>query len=82
MLHHWQFFKIIFKDLFIWEIESTHVGEKERTSSRLPVEHGAICRAWSHNPDLTTWAKTKQAQAPQPTEPPQMPQYFFKYYAL
>lgn len=33
--------------------------EKERNASRLPVERGAWYRAWSHDPEIRAWAKTK-----------------------
>jgi len=34
-------------------------GEEERFSSRLHVEHRAWRRAWSHDHETTTWAKSK-----------------------
>ena len=36
-------------------------GEGERLSRRLPTEHGARCRAPSHNPETMTRAEIKRA---------------------
>ena len=44
-----------FKD-FIWERKSMSRG-RDRRRSRLPAEHGPPCGAWSHDPDILTWAQ-------------------------
>ena len=54
------FFKSIY--LFIWERARMGgaEGEGERSSSWLCTEHGARWGAWSNNPEIRTWAKTKR----------------------
>ena len=52
-------------DLFIWEKEGERENkgegqrEREKISSRFSTQLGAWQRAWSHDPEIMTWAKTK-----------------------
>ena len=47
--------------LFVLETESTggRGRKKERNLTRLHIEQGAWCGAWSHDTETLTWAKTK-----------------------
>ena len=69
------FLKNIFKKIFIyfreWERDNTsrRGRGRERISSRLCTEHWAWCRAWSRNPQITTWAETKSQWLNQPQQP-------------
>ena len=73
---NWDIFKyvmcdfIFLKDLLIWEWERVQrgrtEGEGERIPSRLCTEHRVQYRAWSHNPELRTWAKANGQMLNQP----------------
>lgn len=47
--------------LFIWERvgENRRGGAEGENHKRLPPEDRAWCRAWSHHPEMMTWAKIK-----------------------
>ena len=47
---------------------------RERISSRFPAEHEAQDKAWSHNPEIMTWARIK-SQRPTPLSHPCTPIY-------
>ena len=73
--------KTTFKDLLIWERESTSGRtEGERISSRLCARHRAWCGAQSHDPEITTWVETK-SQMPNELHHPDAPKnnYMFSF---
>ena len=51
-----------FLKISLREWESAHMqqgGQRETISSRHHAESRAWCGAWSHHPEITTWAETK-----------------------
>ena len=42
----------------------TGAAEEERISSRCQAEHRAWCGAWSHDPEITTWAQLCHSGTP------------------
>ena len=57
--------------LFIWERENERawVGGRDRGTSRLPTEYWAQHGAWSHNPEIMTWAEIKSQMLNQLSHP-------------